>query len=87
MVYDRICFKSPFTKSGKSMIKLNQAKIVFDSRGIAGLHSINLEISKGSIFALMGPNGSGKTTILNVLTKKLPLDSGDLEVPVEPGLF
>ena len=62
------------------MIKLNQAKIVFDSRGIAGLHSINLEISKGSIFALMGPNGSGKTTILNVLTKKLPLDSGDLEV-------
>ncbi len=62
------------------MIKLNQAKIVFDSRGIAGLHSINLEIPKGSIFALMGPNGSGKTTILNVLTKKLPLDSGDLEV-------
>jgi ABC-type Fe3+/spermidine/putrescine transport system ATPase subunit len=62
------------------MIKLNQAKIVFDSRGIAGLHSINLEIPKGSIFALMGPNGSGKTTILNVLTKKLPLHSGDLEV-------
>ncbi len=62
------------------MIKLNQAKIVFDSRGVAGLHSINLEIPKGSIFALMGPNGSGKTTILNVLTKKLPLDSGDLEV-------
>ena len=62
------------------MIKLNQAKIVFDSRGIAGLHSINLEISKGSIFALMGPNGSGKTTILNVLTKKIPLHSGDLEV-------
>ena len=62
------------------MIKLNQAKIVFDSRGIAGLHSINLEIPKGSIFALMGPNGSGKTTILNVLTKKIPLHSGDLEV-------
>ena len=62
------------------MIKLNQAKIVFDSRGIAGLHSLNLEIPKGSIFALMGPNGSGKTTILNVLTKKIPLHSGDLEV-------
>ena len=62
------------------MIKLNQAKIVFDPRGIAGLHSINLEISKGSIFALMGPNGSGKTTILNVLSQKIPLDSGTLEV-------
>ena len=69
------------------MIKLNQAKIVFDPRGIAGLHSINLEISKGSIFALMGPNGSGKTTILNVLSQKIPLDSGTLEVQGEIHLF
>jgi osmoprotectant transport system ATP-binding protein len=62
------------------MIKLIKATKVFDSRGIAGLHSIDLEIAKGSIFALMGPNGSGKTTLLNVLSKKIPLDSGTLDV-------
>jgi ABC-type Fe3+/spermidine/putrescine transport system ATPase subunit len=62
------------------MIKLNKATKVFDSRGIAGLHAIDLEIHKGSIFALMGPNGSGKTTLLNVLSKKISLDSGSLNV-------
>lgn len=62
------------------MIKLCQATKVFDSRGIAGLHSISLEIDKGTIFALMGPNGSGKTTLLNVLSKKISLDSGTLDV-------
>lgn len=62
------------------MIKLSQATKIFDSRGIAGLRSIDLEISKGVIFAIMGPNGSGKTTLLNVISQKIPLDSGSLEV-------
>jgi ABC-type multidrug transport system ATPase subunit len=62
------------------MIKLGHATKIFDSRGIAGLHSVSLEISKGTIFALMGPNGSGKTTLLNVISQRLPLDSGTLEV-------
>lgn len=62
------------------MIKLNQLTKVFDARGIAGLHSVNLEIPKGTIFALMGPNGSGKTTLLNIISRKLLPDSGDLAV-------
>lgn len=62
------------------MIKLTNATKIFESRGIAGLHGINLEIKSGTIFALMGPNGSGKTTLLNVISGKLPLDSGSLNV-------
>ena len=62
------------------MIKLINATKIFDSRGIAGLHSISLELNKGQILALMGPNGSGKTTLLNVLTGKLALDSGKLDI-------
>lgn len=62
------------------MIKLSQATKIFDSRGIAGLHSVTLEISKGTIFALMGQNGSGKTTLLNVISKRLTLDSGTVDV-------
>ena len=62
------------------MIKLTQATKVFDHRGIAGLHAVNLEIKSGTVFALMGPNGSGKTTLLNVISQKLPLDSGSIEV-------
>lgn len=62
------------------MIRITQGTIVFDSRSVAGLHDVNLEIKSGQVFALMGPNGSGKTTLLNVISKRLQLDSGSLEV-------
>ena len=62
------------------MIKLTEVTKIFDSRGIAGLHALSLNIPKGNIFALMGPNGSGKTTLLNVISGKLPKDSGNLDV-------
>lgn len=62
------------------MIKLNEVTKVFDSRGIAGLHALSLDVPKGHVFALMGPNGSGKTTLLNVISGKLPIDSGSMKV-------
>lgn len=62
------------------MIKLHEATKIFDKRGIAGIHSLSLDIPKGHIFALMGPNGSGKTTLLNLISQKIPLDSGTLNV-------
>lgn len=62
------------------MIELKQATKVFDQRGIAGIHQFDLTIKKGSVFALMGPNGSGKTTLLNIISGKIPLDSGSVKV-------
>jgi len=35
--------------------------------GVRAVDGISLEVSRGMIHALIGPNGSGKTTILNVL--------------------
>jgi branched-chain amino acid transport system permease protein len=35
--------------------------------GVRAVDGISLEVSRGVIHALIGPNGSGKTTILNVL--------------------
>lgn len=62
------------------MIELKQVTKIFEARGIAGIHQLDLSIKKGSIFALMGPNGSGKTTLLNLISKKIPVDSGSLKV-------
>ena len=69
------------------MIKLKEVTKVFDSRGIAGLHSLSLDVPKGHVFALMGPNGSGKTTLLNVISGKLPPDSGDIKTKGKIHLF
>ena len=35
------------------------------------LQNINLEISEGEIFGLLGPSGAGKTTLIKILTGKL----------------
>ncbi|WP_433406498.1 ABC transporter ATP-binding protein [Caproicibacterium lactatifermentans] len=40
----------------------------------------NLQIAEGSFVAVVGSNGSGKTTILNLLCGSLPLGSGEIYV-------
>ncbi len=44
------------------------------------LKGVNFEVEKGHIFALLGPNGSGKTTIVKILTTLLKPDSGTVTV-------
>ena len=44
------------------------------------LKGVDLEVEKGSIFALLGSNGAGKTTIVKILTTLLKQDSGNVTV-------
>jgi ABC-2 type transport system ATP-binding protein len=44
------------------------------------LMGVDFEVEKGSIFALLGSNGAGKTTIIKILTKLLKQDSGTATV-------
>jgi ABC-type multidrug transport system fused ATPase/permease subunit len=45
-----------------------------------GIVSVDLEIEKKSLVAVIGQVGSGKTTLLEVILKELPLFDGDLDV-------
>jgi ABC-type multidrug transport system fused ATPase/permease subunit len=45
-----------------------------------GIVSVDLEIEKESLVAVIGQVGSGKTTLLEVILKELPLFDGDLDV-------
>ena len=36
--------------------------------GLAAVHNLDFEVQQGEIVGLIGPNGSGKTTTLNLLT-------------------
>ena len=44
------------------------------------LKGVNFEVEKGSIFALLGSNGAGKTTIVKILTTLLKQDGGTAAV-------
>lgn len=44
------------------------------------LKNINLKVSKGQTVAIVGPTGSGKTTIINLLNKFYNIDSGKIRI-------
>ena len=44
------------------------------------LKGVDFEVGKGNIFALLGSNGAGKTTIVKILTTLLKQDSGTTTV-------
>lgn len=44
------------------------------------LKGVDFEVEKGSIFALLGSNGAGKTTVVKILTTLLQQDSGTATV-------
>lgn len=47
---------------------------------LIALDHFNLDIKKGEIFGLLGPNGSGKTTTINCILGLLSYDKGVIEV-------
>ena len=57
---------------------------------LIALDHFNLEIKKGEIFGLLGPNGSGKTTTINCILSLLAYDKGTIEVfgkPMRPDSY
>jgi ABC-2 type transport system ATP-binding protein len=44
------------------------------------LDGIGLNVAEGTVFALLGPNGSGKTTTVRILSTLLPADAGTVRV-------
>lgn len=42
------------------------------------LAGVSFQVERGEIFGLIGPNGSGKTTIFNLINQYIPLTSGDI---------
>lgn len=69
------------------MIRVANLKKQFDARGIAGLHGVSLELKKGEIIGVLGPNGSGKTTLMNLISGRIPPDSGKVEIDGEVSQF
>ncbi len=51
---------------------------------IHAVKNLNLEIDKGSVFGILGPNGSGKTTTLGIILSVINAKSGSFSWFEEP---
>jgi ABC-2 type transport system ATP-binding protein len=49
-------------------------------KGVPVLHDVSFSVERGTVFALLGANGSGKTTTINILTTLLEADGGTASV-------
>jgi len=58
------------------MVKIEKAS--FDYSGITVFENIDLELKKGSILCLFGPNGCGKTTLIDNILGYMHLKSGTI---------
>lgn len=48
------------------------------------LDHFNMQIEKGEVFGLLGPNGSGKTTAINCILQLLTYDKGEIRLFGDP---
>lgn len=65
-----------FHRGGEAGTVLSCAGIERSFGGLKALKGVSLDVRKGEIFGLVGPNGSGKTTMVNVMTGFYPPDAG-----------
>ena len=60
----------------RGLIFSHGARVIFDG--------VDLDIRRGSVTAVMGPSGTGKTTLLKLISGQLRPDAGTVEVDGEP---
>lgn len=59
----------------------------FDSKGIPALRDISFSINRGQRVSLLGPSGTGKSTLLSILAGEKEADSGEVERKASIGLL
>ena len=63
------------------MLSVNNLSLQFGKRVL--FDEVNITFSPGNCYGIIGANGAGKSTFLNILSKKMEGNSGS--VSLEPG--
>ena len=67
---------TPAVESGNDVLLVEGLSKSFDGKTI--FSNVNIDIKRGERVALIGNNGTGKTTILKIINQLLPKDSGKI---------
>lgn len=61
------------------MIEIQNLSFAYNSRETI-IHDVSLHVKKGSIYGFLGPNGSGKTTIIRLILNLLKHKTGTIRI-------
>jgi daunorubicin resistance ABC transporter ATP-binding subunit len=61
-------------------VETNALGRVFKDGNVQALKGVSLQVPRGQVFGLLGPNGSGKTTMIRILSTTLAPTSGSATV-------
>ena len=64
-------------------LRLDGLRKYFASSGVLAVADVSLDVGAGEVVALVGENGTGKTTLMNLLFGAFPLDAGRIEIDGE----
>lgn len=59
-----------------TLLSVQDLKVHFG--GVKAVDGVTLDLERGKLYGLVGPNGSGKTTMLNAISGMTPLTGGTL---------
>ncbi|MBE5883155.1 MAG: ABC-F family ATP-binding cassette domain-containing protein [Lachnospiraceae bacterium] len=78
---------TPHLQSGNDVLTVEGLSKAFDSHQL--FENVSFEVKRGEHIAIIGDNGTGKTTLLKILNELLPTDSGSfrLGTNVEIGYY
>ncbi len=65
----------PCAKSGRTVLEIKHARKAYGELTV--LQDVNLHIERGDRIALVGPNGTGKSTLMRILSGEEAPDSGE----------
>jgi zinc/manganese transport system ATP-binding protein len=72
----------PTTPAAAPAVRLRGARLAYGPRVL--WDSLDLDVAPGEFLAVLGPNGSGKTSLLKVLLGLQPLSAGAVEIAGRP---
>ena len=64
--------------------KLENVSLKYQDTGIQALEDISVSVPAGSMLGVVGPTGSGKSSLTNLLVRYMDPDSGEVQVDGQP---
>ena len=71
---------APEQSGAPSPVVINASHLTIRFGSVTAVDDVSFHLDRGELFGFLGPNGSGKTTIIRALCGLIPLTSGDATI-------